>query len=203
MESSLFCFLKTALFSSDCTTVFCATESSTACSFPKIPSSWKMRCSARLVCFGVSFLDGPGTGKKLEKRMGTNSGECQRLQIDLEISAMTPKAVLFRTKTWKLWKLVATLGAGHRTLPGDVAGCCSGPGKLTWKEQVVLWLQAARVAVVALGLVLLCPQLLCFHWHRRLSWADLTMGAVRSRLKLWRLLNPPAGLLTPSGQAIA
>lgn len=61
----------------------------------------------------------------------------------------------------------------------------------------------STVAVVALGLVLLCPQLLCFHWHRRLSWADLIMGSVRSRLKLWRLFILPAGLLTPSGQAIS
>lgn len=67
---------------------------------------------------------------------------------------ITPKVVLVRTKTWKLWKPVAThpgLGAGHRTMPGALAGCCSGPGKHTLNEQVVPWLQAARVAVVALG----------------------------------------------------
>lgn len=106
------------------------------------------------MCFAMSFLDGPGTGKEPERGMGVNSGECQRFQIDLEIS-LTPKAVLFRAKTWKLWKLVAThpgLGAGHRTVPGDLAGCCSGPGKHTLKEQGVLRLQVAHVAVVALCL---------------------------------------------------
>lgn len=114
----------------------------------------------------MSFLDGPGTGKKLEKGMGVNSGECQKFQIDLEITAITPKAVLVRTKTWKFWKLVAThpgLGAGHRTIPGDLAGCCSGPGKHTWKEQVVLWLQAAHIALVALGLGPPLSPALCFH----------------------------------------
>lgn len=103
----------------------------------------------------MSFLDGVGTGKKLEKGMGVNSGECQRFQIDLEITVIIPKGVLVRTKTWKLRKLVAThpgLGAGDYarrsgrmlrareahlegasgTVAAGSTGCCGGtePGPL-------------------------------------------------------------------------
>lgn len=161
--------------------MFRATESRIACSFPKLPAeraawppspSWKMRFSARLVCSWMSFLDGPGTEKKLQKGMGANLGECQRFQRDLRNYCDYTKSCSCQDKDLEVMET-----GGYPCCPGCWAqdyARSSGRLLLRARKAHLEWQSGCRQHMLLSwhwALVLPCPQLLCFHWHGRLSWA--------------------------------
>lgn len=132
-----------------------------------------------------------------------------------EPTVITPKAVLIRPMTLKLWKLLAAhpvLDAGHRTtllLGLERLERRHGPWQAAWQL-----LEAGKADMEGCPLLYVpWPQTVqhteCFCSGTRLCSSPvpschnlfdaggspgpyLTMGAARSRLRLWRLLVPPA-----------